>query len=212
MIDIAKLVDEYLKSNDFEDFNAQIRYYENVGERKSAIEHACLGIYYKIDNEGEEQVYISSHYKHRIKTLHELLNVRNKLLKCDQLKIENLQKYDDFESFYSVMYQQIYDMYGIGSLLLYDIALRISAYFQKLIGKDLRPKHVYAQSGAIYGLKGLNKLAKETKRLVLKNDSEVVNYKWFIDNFPAMEKLEEPMHIENFLCVFDKELNGKTRK
>ena len=112
----------------------------------------------------------------------------------------------DFEELYQIVQAEICNnemkLKGIGPLTLYDISLRIGFLYENpLLPED----KVYIQAGALEGIKNLSQ-SKCYGHLIKLKDWETGCYKR--DCFyPAFDGLAS-MYIEDYLCVFHKELTN----
>jgi len=101
--------------------------------------------------------------------------------------LESLQKLDfsglnTFESLYNLLKSELGPISGVGPLMIYDTALRIGAY------RSLYPEKVYLHAGTRKGSQNLG--------IKLKGNT--------LDKSQLPEEIQvlEPMHIENFLCIY----------
>jgi hypothetical protein len=94
-----------------------------------------------------------------------------------------LEKADDFDSIYSAV--ESCKVHGVGALALYDTALRIGAF------RDRLPSRVYLHRGALAGAKALRIMRTRGARSVPPSALPLV----------LIEQLE-PYQIEDFLCQF----------
>ena len=115
--------------------------------------------------------------------------------------------YSDFEDLYDSVKRCLHSVPGVGSLTYYDIALRIGFIRERQI---LPQKKVYLSHGA---LKGANNLRKSMPTLfsplpsnLLNRKGELKEYAYDISIFdPALQEMTSPF-LEDFFCVFDREL------
>ena len=105
----------------------------------------------------------------------------------------------DFEQLYDMVDAVTSKIYGLGSLTVYDMALRIGFIQETPI---LPEKFVYTQSGA---LTGARQLTISPDAAVLGRRTWSTNRYDLIRYFPGFGSMES-MYIEDFLCVFHNEL------
>jgi hypothetical protein len=190
---ITKLINDYINGTGLQYFRNEIQHYRNLGTLEEAINDACFGRY--IDG---NKVYFSDHYMHAFAVtpkpkqwnIGDLYKARDVLFN----NIANIRSCADFATLYQLAGTTIRPLQGIGDLLQYDIMLRIGAYLNKM------PQRVYAQRGALYGAGGLfNHQYPQTGKQIFDYQRK------FIQPFPDFKKLA-PYEAENFLCVYEHEL------
>ena len=99
-----------------------------------------------------------------------------------------LQQCSTFEELYKRICS--INVYGIGELTKYDTATCIGCPLK------IYPEYVYLHAGAKIGAVAIGIIgAKVEKRI-------------FVEKFPAFEILE-PIQIEDFLCIYKDQLDGK---
>ncbi|MCD4734549.1 MAG: hypothetical protein K8R53_00770 [Bacteroidales bacterium] len=191
---LSDLINDYCQNGLF-DLNAEMEHYKGLPTVEEAIDNACLGIY-KVGN----KTFFSNHYKYAYSVsekskrwnILDLYNARKILLNC----ISDIEDFQSFESIYTFLEEKIRPLSGIGNMLQYDISLRIGA------NMNVWPDKVYAQLGALYGVNGL------LHANYPKDSRQIFNFKnTFIRNFPEFNRLKA-YEAENFLCVFDNELQN----
>lgn len=106
-------------------------------------------------------------------------------------KLEELKKKDHFDKLYRAIKTEADKFYGIGKLTTYDTATCIG------FEQGLFPTAVYLHAGAAEGAKALG--IRGTK----------VSKEQFVAICKAFDMLE-PAQIEDFLCIYKKQLQGKT--
>ena len=99
-----------------------------------------------------------------------------------------VRKCGNFKDLYDVIFEN--KIKGIGRLTVYDSALHIGAY------KGLKPKEIYLHRGAKAGAKviGIYKRGARTLKM---------------EDMPGALCRLKPYEIEDFLCIYKKELSGK---
>ena len=105
----------------------------------------------------------------------------------------------DFEQLYDMVEAATCKIYGLGSLTIYDMALRIGFIQEKPI---LPEKFVYIQSGALTGARNLS--ISPDAAVLGRTTWSTTRYD-LIRYFPGFGSMES-MYIEDFLCVFHNEL------
>jgi hypothetical protein len=93
----------------------------------------------------------------------------------------------DFEGLYTLVRNVILPIHGIGDLAVYDITTRIGAFLR------LRPHAVYLHAGTAEGARSLG---------ILSASGDPVP----VDAFPAPLRRLSADHIENFLCIYKRQL------
>jgi len=185
-MNLKELVESYNNSPAIIDFNHQKAHYENLRSIEEAIDNACFGMY-KVNG----LTFFCDHFKYAFEEIITLYDARTILLE----NIEILRNSNNFHALYNVIGNLILKVKGIGSLLHYDITLRIGYYLR------LSPTKVYCQRGALWGygnLKGVD--LREHDKVVLERID-------LINNYPSLNLLSAH-EIENFFCVYDKELKN----
>ena len=104
-----------------------------------------------------------------------------------------LQKIDfstikTFDSLHRLLKSELGPIAGVGPLMIYDTALRIGAY------QGLYPEKVYLHAGTREGSQNMGIKSKES---VLEKSC-----------FPEEIQKLDPVHIENFLCIYKNELEA----
>lgn len=192
MRNLEELVSEYnqLKVSDFHD---QQSHYQNLSSLDEAINHACFGLYIV-----DLKIFFSNHYENVF--LEEkkvwMYEVRDKLL---SLYVDVFfWKGKEFHEFYIFLRDEILKMKGIGPLLLYDISLRLSWFL-----KIKTPSRLYAQRGARWGLEALYELDHNSLE---KQEPIIEDYTKMVSQYGVFEQLKDASHLENFLCIYRKDL------
>lgn len=108
-------------------------------------------------------------------------------------KLEELKHINDFDELYKVVKTEADKFYGIGRLTTYDTATCIG------FERGVYPKDVYLHAGAAEGAKALG--IRGTK----------VSKTQFGAICKAFDVLE-PAQIEDFLCIFKNQLQGKVKE
>lgn len=107
--------------------------------------------------------------------------------------IENLKKLKDFDLLYQKIKLMADQFDGIGKLTIYDTATCIG------FEMNVFPTKVYLHAGAAIGAKALG------------IKGAIVSKKHFVDMCCAFNKLE-PAQIEDFLCIYKKQLLGESNE
>ena len=110
----------------------------------------------------------------------------HKALKMLKSKVGELKKCKSFAQIFDCVSGNCSDIEGLGPLYIYDTALRIGAFSNKL------PERVHLQAGALVGARVL--------RLDVKNPPLPVG------DFPKPMQRLAPHEIEDFLCIYKNEL------
>lgn len=108
-------------------------------------------------------------------------------------KLEELKQITDFDELYKTIKDEADKFYGIGRLTTYDTATCIGFEL------GLFPDKVYLHAGAAEGAKALGIRGSKVPK------------KQFVAICKSFEMLE-PAQIEDFLCIYKKQLQGKTTK
>ena len=107
-----------------------------------------------------------------------------------------------FEDLYDIVKKSINKVKGVGPLLCYDLTLRLGyLYEDPLLPKD----YVYIQAGALNGIRALSNSKNNGSLFQRKTWT---NKKYHISKFQGAFPNLESIFIEDFLCVFHKELSN----
>ena len=164
---------------------ALVRVYERRFRPKSRAELATFckepNLEAAIRRAGLAQNPCGKRYSHQRRLTRALLRAASNVLARS-----NIARAADFDSLYALVDEVIGSMKGIGHLMVYDTALRIGA---KL---GLSPKHVYLHRGTRAGARALG---LDWRRPHLE-----------VEEVPEELQRLEPREIEDFLCIFHREL------
>lgn len=106
-------------------------------------------------------------------------------------KLEKLKQINDFDELYKVIKSEADKFYGIGRLTTYDTATCIG------FEQGVFPEKVYLHAGAADGAKALGIRGAKVPKTE------------FVAICKAFDMLE-PAQIEDFLCIYKKQLQGET--
>ncbi len=106
-------------------------------------------------------------------------------------KLDVLKRISDFNELYKTIKAEADKFYGIGRLTTYDTATCIA------FEQGIYPKDVYLHAGAADGAKTLGIRGTKASKTQ------------FVAICKAFEMLE-PAQIEDFLCIYKKQLQGET--
>lgn len=118
-------------------------------------------------------------------------NVSVRWIKFIQDNLSSFDKCTDFESIIRNVESCADKFYGIGDLTIYDTATMIGCPI------NVYPEVVYLHAGTADGAKALGILGKTATK------------EQFVEVCDAFGKLE-PIQIEDFLCIYKKQLAGET--
>lgn len=115
----------------------------------------------------------------------------HKWLELINQKLDNLNEIKDFEALYNEILAL--KISGIGTLTIYDTATMIGC------PNGVYPQQIYLHAGAAEGADALG------------IEGETATKEQFVAACDAFEKLE-PIQIEDFLCIYKRQLKGETTK
>lgn len=119
------------------------------------------------------------------------VNCSKRWIKHIEGMLDDLRKLNDFDTLYNAVKKEADTFYGIGKLSTYDTATCIG------FEQGVLPDKVYLHAGAAEGAKALGIRGSKAEK------------GQFVAICNAFEALE-PAQIEDFLCIYKKQLQGKT--
>ena len=168
-------------------------------QKKSVATSQCLSVvldHYRGMNSLEDVIKSAAFAKtsegkrhsHQYRIRKSAMVYAEKVIKSEIKKGTTFQSFDDLHEWFSgkCSNKKASRGKGLGPLYVYDTCLRIGAYLK------LEPDHIYLHAGALIGARALLGVVKSNKLMP--------------QDLPLVLHSLKPYEIEDFLCIFKKEL------